>query len=45
MMQPSGTDLEVFPRMIPYRRAYGLAADLVEQAGKTWRAWGWPGTG
>ena len=33
MMQPGGTDPEDFPRMVQYRRAFGLAADLADQAG------------
>jgi hypothetical protein len=32
MMQPSGLEPNEWPRMIAYRRAFALAADLVEQA-------------
>ncbi len=39
-MRPTATDPEDFPRMVVYRRAYGLAADLVEQAGMDWAGYG-----
>jgi hypothetical protein len=32
-MQPSGLEPEEWPRMVCYRRAFGLAADLLDQAG------------
>jgi hypothetical protein len=33
MMQPSGLEPDEWPRMLAYRQAYGLAADLLDQAG------------
>lgn len=32
-MMPGGTPPEDLPRLLAYRRAHGLAADLLEQAG------------
>jgi hypothetical protein len=33
MMQPSGLEPDEWPRMLSYRQAYGLAADLLDEAG------------
>ena len=32
MVQPSGLEPEEWPRMLAYRQAYGLAADLLDEA-------------
>jgi hypothetical protein len=33
MMQPSGLEPDEWPRMLTYRQAYGLAADLLDETG------------
>lgn len=35
-MKPPATDPEELPKLLAYRRAYGLAADLVELASMDW---------
>ena len=39
-MQPGTTDPDEQPRLLAYRRAYGLAADLAEQAAMDWSGYG-----
>jgi hypothetical protein len=33
MMQPSGLEPDEWPKMVCYRRAFALAADMLDQAG------------